>query len=138
MIIRKATIMDAETILDIRNHPTSRAMSDNTSKISLENHLVWFKKHYIDGEDTCYVGELDGRVIGYCRFDKCEEGHEVSIAMALEVRGQGLGRKLLKDVCNLVQGDKVASIKPDNIASMKIFQNAGFTERLRIYKWSGK
>ena len=53
---------------------------------------------------------------------------EVSITVAPERRGTGIGRAMLQAACaQMAEADIEAAIRPDNLASRKLFESCGFT-----------
>ena len=56
---------------------------------------------------------------------------EIDIAVSPDMRGKGVGTKLLKEGCQtyLIASDVdyvIAEVKKENMASIRIFENAGF------------
>jgi len=130
--IRLATISDCKSLFDWRNDEISRAMFFNESSPSIEEHNIWFEKSLSNVDRTLYIGELGDEKIGMCRFDfkQSKLFAEVSINVNPTSRGRGLGKKLLFESieCYLVKNkhNLLAKVKPNNLASLKIFDSAGF------------
>ena len=130
--IRKVEEQDSYYIWEIRNHPSVRVISDHPEAIPFENHSIWFKEKYFSGQDNhCFVlATSDNKVIGYCRLDLDKEKNYyiVSIALAPDFQGKGLGKNLLSEsLCNFGD-DKIifAEIHKNNIRSIKLFEKNGF------------
>jgi RimJ/RimL family protein N-acetyltransferase len=130
--IRQANLNDCKSLFDWRSDELSRTMSFNGSSSSIEEHEVWFKNSLCNVDRALYIGELGDKKLGVCRFDflESEQLAEVSINMNPSMRGCGLGKKFLfesiefyleKNGYNLL-----AKVKPNNLASLNIFESAGF------------
>lgn len=129
IIVRVATSKDAEGILEIRNDPLSRQESLNTESISLEKHVSWFNKKYLQNNNNhCFVLEKDKLVIGYCRLDLENNEYIVSIAISPDQHGNGFGTLLLsQSLKNLNTSRQIlATVKKNNPASLRIFEKNGF------------
>ena len=72
-------------------------------------------------------------ITGQVRFDLDDSGATISISIARNFRGQGLGPSMLRQACRCFWSQHPAVpvhayIKPDNAASLKAFSRAGFVE----------
>lgn len=133
--VRVAALADAETLLAWRNDPHARAMSVQTDAVTLEQHLAWFAASLRDPNRLLLVAEKDKRAVGMCRFDIDAEAPdvcEVSINLAPERRGEGLGRPLLSSaIAHLTKAHPEvrtirATIRRDNASSVRLFESSGF------------
>lgn len=125
MILRKATDRDAVDILQWRNDPVTRAMSRNGGEVGQAAHIAWFTHALQNPAVSIFVGEDGGHKVGMVRFDH-EERIVVSININPMCRGRGYGLTLLSDALAQVGGEIWAEIKDDNVASRRIFEQAGF------------
>ena len=125
MTLRKATPDDAADLLAWRNDPLTRAMSRNSDPVEAADHARWFQRALQDPTCTLLIGEDDGRKIGMVRLSRGEET-EVSINLNPAVRGRGLSRELLTKALAQESGALLAVIKPENLASIRLFEGAGF------------
>ena len=136
VVIVNAKDVHSEMLWEWRNDPMTRQMSNNTEKISWEDHSCWYEKVLLDNSRKLYLGEERGIPIGVIRFDKCdneENSYEVSINISPGSRGKGFGKKIitngirrfLKEVenCKFIR----AEVKTDNESSIKLFKSCGFT-----------
>jgi len=123
--LRKATPDDASDLLAWRNDPVTRAMSRNSDLVDAADHARWFQRALQDVACTLLIGEDDGRKIGMVRLARGEET-EVSINLNPAVRGRGLSRELLIRALAQERGALLAVIKPENLASIRLFEGAGF------------
>jgi UDP-2,4-diacetamido-2,4,6-trideoxy-beta-L-altropyranose hydrolase len=126
--LRMAAIEDSELILTWRNDPLSRANFRNTDIVPRADHEFWFGKMLNDPKNTMLIGLISGEPIGIVRFDQQVNGeYEVSINLAPESRGKGLGNKLLASACAVFlersfSSTLLAHIKTKNISSRRIFE----------------
>ncbi|MDP8230775.1 MAG: GNAT family N-acetyltransferase [Candidatus Gorgyraea atricola] len=135
LVLRKIEQSDREDLFSWRNDKTTRGMSFNKNYISIEKHNIWFERVIADSNRVFYIGEIKPhRKIGVIRFDKTKEGcYEISINLALQYRGQGLGKVFIREACIKLINEKTvkeiaASVKTENTSSVKSFNNAGFTK----------
>jgi len=130
--IRKARKDDCKNIWLWWNDPVTRAMMKKNGQVPWEDHCVWFDKILVDDSRVLLVGEVDGEAVGVVRFLQEADGvYEVSINLAPEARGKGIGSKLLGlGLKHLKQAKSVqlafAMLKKSNIASKRTFEKNGF------------
>jgi RimJ/RimL family protein N-acetyltransferase len=143
--LRLAALADATRLWHWRNDGHTRAMSRHPDVIPWEAHVAWLSKRLADGDAMLLIGLQACQPIGVVRFERRADGAaEVSITIAADFRGRGLGRPLLQ--CGCEHADRAgfarvfdAEIRTDNLASRKVFEGAGFTlvssdERWMIYR----
>lgn len=123
--VRKATADDAADLLAWRNDPLTRAMSRTAEPVEAAEHARWFQRALRDTTCTLLIGEEGGRKIGMVRLTRDEET-EVSINLNPAARGRGLARELLALALAQERGAILAVIKPENLASIRLFEGAGF------------
>lgn len=127
--IRPAQPNDAQRIWEIRNEPESLAVAASPKVIPLSQHIVWFHNKYFKQRDNfCFAGEMDGNVVGYCRFDLNGDHYLNSIAVSFSTHSKGIGTILLGQSIEQLRTDKPihAEIRKYNLASIKIFERNGF------------
>lgn len=123
MKVRPATMEDALDVLEWRNDPTTRAMSRTTDVVEREGHLAWFERTIGSDRTSLLIGEHEGHKVGMVRIDA--DG-EVSINLNPASRGKGLARPFLTAALDTAEGPFIAEIKPENTASIRLFEGAGF------------
>lgn len=130
--MRPAGIEDALDILRWRNDSLARAMSRNDSAVGKADHMAWFAQAVNDPNRRFLIGVLDGTSVGVVRFDcKGDSLWEVSITLAPEFRGKGLGRWLLGSALEHLHSEfphssVIAVARLNNDASLKLFLGQGF------------
>ena len=114
---------------DVRKH------SINKKKISIKDHIQWFKKKVNSKENLIYISFLNSIPFGMFRIEKKKKFAYLSYLIGKKFRKRGLGflmlskfiRKIYKKFPNL----KIkACVFKKNLASKKIFKKIGF----KIYK----
>lgn len=131
--LRKAQKEDARLLWEWANDPVVRANSFASEPIPWETHVVWFaKKLDQDGCVLLIAEDQKGTPLGQIRFDASRDGEMyVNLSVAKEQRGQGLAALLIetgveeafgRPGCNRIH----ALVKPENAASLKAFEAAGF------------
>jgi RimJ/RimL family protein N-acetyltransferase len=130
--LRPATPGDEHRVLNWRNEASTRNASFSTEEISADEHHLWFVRKLEEPGCVLLIVEEAGRPIGQVRLDRVgPDLGELSIGLAPEVRGRGLGREALRqavleaprllDVTNIR-----AVVKHGNDASLAAFRAAGF------------
>jgi RimJ/RimL family protein N-acetyltransferase len=83
--------------------------------------LAYFIEGVVDG------GSTDPELIGFIVLDKItDNAYGIGIVIAPELRGLGFATKGLKLARAEVSVKIIANIKPDNVASERAFNNAGY------------
>ena len=132
LVVRPALSEDALDVLRWRNDPHVRAMSRQDVPITEEVHRSWYSQALSDPDRLLVIGVLSDQKVGMVRFDRQEPLlWEVSIAVAPEVCGQGVGRRLLVVSLEYLQSVHasvkiLAVAKSSNLGSLKLFLSLGF------------
>lgn len=138
LIHRTAQLTDAQLYFDWANDPDTRRQSFHSSPISLETHTAWFTRRLADSNTLMLVFEDEaGEAVGQVRFERkpvADMPDEVIISLSVDAqqRGKGLAHQLIEQGCAVCQsqwGEVTvhAYVKPDNPASARAFERAGFT-----------
>lgn len=133
MIYRTATMDDAEMLMRWRNDKVTVASFRSNRAVSLLEHEAWLRGRLNRGDPTFIAFEDDhSPSVGTVHMNPMEHkenGYEVSVTVAPDARGRGLGGKMLKEVCDdYPEATLYTEIKFDNKASEKSFAAAGFTQ----------
>ena len=129
---RKANITDCDAIYDWENDKATREMSLNTNLFSFSSHLEWYSRALEDKNITLYVVLNNKSRVALIRFDKVKNNlFESSIILNKNYRSKGLSKDILKNGISLLKeqhkmSEIVASIKKNNIASIKCFTYNNF------------
>ena len=110
--LRPARRGDAGSILDWRNDAETRKLSGDTGEVSVERHQAWFGQMLAD--PGCWFGVAEdgsGQPFGVVRFNLDPDDPstaEVSINLAPEYRGRGLGGQCLQSAIHQYRGENRA------------------------------
>ena len=139
--LREANWGDREAIWAWNNAPEVRALSRDPRPISALDHARWFAARLTAGLPT-WIIEADGEPVGVVRIERFERHlGKISIALAADVRGQGIGRRAIAAACAAWAAPVLAEILPTNTASRAAFEASGFQLRdqrddVTIYLWT--
>ena len=128
---------DGADLLAWRNDPVTRAMFRNSEIVSEAEHRAWLARSLQDAEKAFFIGLLDGTKVGVVRFDPLGGARwEVSITVNPDCRSHGHGARLLDAATAAFERRHrpaaiVAEIRHENVASRRIFERCGFSERRR-------
>ena len=137
--LRAATQDDAQLLFEWRNHPSIRARSNNSALIEWESHLKWLNKVLQDANRLIYIAEKADTEVGVIRFDIGDTQVEVSLYLAPDQTGKGLGKKLLLlgEQRLLKERSKplklVATVLEGNEASHRLFRRCRYQFGDSIY-----
>ena len=134
--LRRVEESDCRLLWEWVNDPLVRAFSFSTEPVSWGNHVAWFRGKLADHNSAQYVVEAGSRPIGQVRFQIEGESAVVSVSLSPEFRGKGLGAEAVamatEDLFRTTSVTRAdAFVKPDNTASLRLFNRAGF-ERSEI------
>ena len=110
---------DALLLLNLKNDSLVRGNAIKKKEITLEEHLEWFIDRLDDPKIELWLIFEVGRFAGDIRI----EGNEISIRIAKQFRGKGLGGRAVRKFSKKGQ---IAKIVNGNVASMRIFVENGF------------
>lgn len=140
--LRPAVLSDSARILEWRNAPRVREMSLDNTEISAPLHERWFEQVLAASDRVLLIGEDDEGPAGVVRFDLSEDRATISIYLAQERFGQGLGPGLLRAAEDwlAVSHPEIlwvhAQVQAVNAASLHLFEQGGY--RLDSYHFSKK
>lgn len=131
---RAVTEEDSKDLFRWRNDPLTRQSSFNTNEVSWKEHVRWFRDSLANPLRNIFVILNDvHEKIGQARFDRTGDSAEIDINLAPEHRGKGYERVSIERGCaryfnNFPVTRIIAKIKKPNAASLRAFQNAGFSK----------
>ena len=129
ILIRKAEMRDMRKVFDLSNDPVVRANSIDTRPIEWEDHIKWFTSAISDDDLKFYIAETpSGDFVGQVRFQLFKPDWVVSISIARDFRGRGLGCQVLKRAMTRSRlSCFCAKIKHSNLASEMLFKACGYS-----------
>lgn len=126
--LRPADLTDAPFLWDLANEPSVRWASGDRALIPWPEHLAWVEDVLADERRFLWVAESGGEDVGQIREDWRANGAWLSLAVAAEARGRGLGKAMIRRV--LAQpsfpGPYRARVLQENRASLTAFAANGF------------
>lgn len=142
MLIRRATALDAEALLEHVNEVAAEEVYLLTDRVerSVAEERAWIET--FDGRSSLLVVAIqDRRVVGSADFHrgrqlKVNHVAEVGIAIRAEARGQGLGRAILEegiDWCRSIGVRKIfLEVFGSNSRAIALYRSLGFLEEGRM------
>lgn len=130
--LRPARWDDARCLWEWANNPETRAVSFSSAPIPWPHHERWFAAHLDDASHVMFIGQARGGIpVGCVRFELAGPTAVISVNVAPAFRGSGFGRWLIRlgalEVLRMPRVTEVhAYVKPDNVASVRAFEGAGF------------
>ena len=130
--LRPATKADIREWWEWSNDPDVRAVSFSSDPIPWESHERWFRQRLDDPDCRLLIaGDSAGTGFAQIRFDLDGNTALISISLAPGRRGQGRGTQVIWTACDsLFRSSPIerieALIMPDNAASIRAFEKAGF------------
>ncbi|WP_417243493.1 UDP-2,4-diacetamido-2,4,6-trideoxy-beta-L-altropyranose hydrolase [Celeribacter sp.] len=135
VVLRRATMEDADAIWQWRDALPATYFRAG-AKPPLADHLVWFSRALADPDRRLYVA--GSPAMAHLRLD-LEQGHgageqcaAVSIILAPQARGLGLGGRLLSRLADVSRAGGLtaltAEVQVENRASLALFRSAGYKQ----------
>lgn len=133
---RKAMIEDSSFLLSVRNQESVRLNSKSSNEIAEDSHISWFKRRLNEErlQGPILIFSVGNSLIGYSRIDILNQDSAIlSIALDIEFRNMGLGRKVLQltlhhAINSMGIREFEALVSEQNLASRRIFQIFGFRD----------
>lgn len=133
VVLRPAHPDDAARLFAWANDPVARAVSFRDAPIAWETHIAWLTAALADPRRRLYVAEQDGTPVGTARLDHDADDARVAVVslnIAPEARGRGVGRALLEALADAARAHGFtqlrAFVKATNDASAKAFVATGY------------
>lgn len=132
MLIREATIEDAQLLFDWRNEPATRANSFHSEPLDWDSHVAWLQQALCREDVNIFIVEDNQQPVGTFRLNRIDSGRaEISITVSSHFRGNGYGSKILLEAATVAKeqfGYSIiqARVKESNIASQRAFFRAGY------------
>ena len=131
---------DMDLLFEWANDDSVRQNSFSSEKILYEDHKKWFARLLERDDCRQYIYCLDEEPIGQVRVTVEGDKAEIGYSICADKRGMGYGKKILKLVREQVKKDLpkvqilVGRVKPENLASSKVFLDLGYEETYRQYE----
>jgi RimJ/RimL family protein N-acetyltransferase len=133
--LRPATDSDVNVIYAWLNDAATRAASFQSEMVPYDSHVRWFGDSLARSDRHLYMAEVAGQgPVAIVRFDRVAEEPgcaEISINVSPEQRGRGVGVAALRAATATARGLGIGRIlafmRPDNEASRRAFERAGYT-----------
>jgi predicted dehydrogenase/L-amino acid N-acyltransferase YncA len=137
--LRRASNRDSERVRAWRNDPAAIEASLTQAAVGPREHAEWYARVVCDPAHVLWVIEENGRGVGSLRLSRIPEqpcAAEVSIVLEPGARGRGLSGGVLEAAARAAPDalgieELVASVRPENSASIRAFTAAGYEERAR-------
>jgi len=137
--LRPATLDDAQLLFEGRNAEAVRRWSPQTGAIDWVQHLNWLTASLRNPQRLLLIAEADDGAVGVVRYDLRGFEAEVSIYLLQGRIGLGWGRALLTRGQAFVAAHWPqltvinARVMPDNLPSLNVFRDAGFTQSACVF-----
>jgi UDP-2,4-diacetamido-2,4,6-trideoxy-beta-L-altropyranose hydrolase len=122
---------DSALLLGWRNESAAVRFSASGRPVTMAEHERWFARVRGDTGTTIWIIEDNGTPVGQVRVDVEDGVGVVSIAIAVEHRGRGIGPNALRAMVDAVTAQGGVQLlralaHPDNSRSLRAFEVAGF------------
>lgn len=134
--LRLAQPHDCRRVFEWASDPTTRTMSFSSATIEWAGHQRWYAARMADPDTLFLIAEQGGAAVGQLRFACAADQPRhpnaiVSIGVAPPFRRRGLAARMLvvgleRMVAHGIAERVDAYIKPENTASLRLFEKAGF------------
>jgi RimJ/RimL family protein N-acetyltransferase len=134
--LRAATVLDAPLLLEWRNDPDAVRFSATGRGVTPAEHVDWLTARLADPGTRLWIADEDGETVGQVRVDLTYGIGTVSIGIAPDHRGRGIGSAVLQAMLVEIERDpRVHRLRAvahaENTASRRTFERAGFQRRGR-------
>lgn len=125
--LRLAETADTDWLFALQSQPQTRRHALNPEPPSLDGHRAWMAATLDNPVRLLLIAEFDAVPAGMLRLDRVADGFVVSIAVDSSRHGQGIGGAMLALARRLVRNrDLIATVLPENSASLALFTAAGY------------
>ncbi len=140
---------DRRLLWEWANDPEVRSASFSSDPIPWDTHTSWFNAKLPEPPNTSlshrvFIAEdEEGVPVGQIRFEKHADAHwDVGLSLSKDFRGRGLASRLIaigirELIADAGHASMHAYVKPQNVASVKSFERAGF-ERIGVEQVNGR
>ena len=139
LYLREVDYTDMDLLFTWANDRTVRDKSFSIESIPYEDHVKWFKRMMESDSVLQFIMVSDDLPIGQIRLNVDNDVAEIGYSIAKEHRGKGYGHRILQLLVDILVEQHpeitklVAKVKPDNVASNKLFQSEGYEMQYSCY-----
>ena len=137
ILIRRVEQADLPDLLAIYNHYVATTpITFDVEPRTLAQRQLWLDGFAPEGRHQCFVAAREGHAIGWACSTKYKEkaaydtSVEMSVYLAPEAHGRGLGRRLYQTIIDALQGEDInrlyGGITQPNAASVGLHLALGF------------
>lgn len=120
-------LSDTDDLYAWQSQPDARLYSRDINIPIYNEHVSWVATSLDDPLRRMWIVKVNDISAGYIRLDTFDETEEVSILIANKFRGLGLAKFAVMSAISNRKGSSVlAHVKPENQASINLFQACGF------------
>lgn len=140
LYLRKAELSDIDLYYEWANDPIVRSNSFNTEHIPYEEHVNWFNRVFQRDDVVLFVLMEDDMAVGQIRINITDAVAEISYSISSEFRGKGYGGIIVSLLIERIKEDLpgiktvCARVKPNNVASLKVFEREGFAKKEVVFE----
>ncbi len=138
--LRDVAMTDLELLFQWANDAETRKNSFSAQKIAWEEHQQWFNRLMHDKNMQQYIFVYNGRDVGQIRMNIAGETAEIGYSIAREYRCMGYAKLMVSCLAQKAKDEfpnikrLKAQVKPDNVASQKVFLDIGYEEKCYVYE----
>jgi RimJ/RimL family protein N-acetyltransferase len=128
LTLRRVNEGDAPLLFDWANDREVRNNAFNSNTISWQEHLNWFRIKLASQDTRMFLLLNQSTPVGQIRFDREGNSWLISYSISGENRGKGFGKKIISLALKQFERGAhfIAKVKPENSASLKVFETNGF------------
>lgn len=130
--LERATLSDAELLLDWRNEPQTRANSFNQDVVPWDAHVGWFRAQLAEPGVLLLIAKHGDLPVGQVRLDFRQGEAVLSYGVDALLRGRGFGTAIVAQAVARMAGalpaGLAARVKAQNPESRRIFTRLGWRE----------
>jgi len=125
---------DAALLWRWANDAETRRRSFNPAPIPYADHLAWLEARLAGDATRLWIFSDEQGPVGQVRLDLADGVAEVSLAVAPERRGRGVGTVMLRQALGSIRAEwpgdfrLLARVFADNLPSLRMFRRCGFRE----------
>lgn len=132
VILHTVTPSDEGFCYELARDPTVRAQSLDPAVPDYTTHHAWFTAFLTDKQRHGWIVLYQHEKAAFVRLDHISRlGAKIHVAVAPAFRGKGIATAAIYHATLFAQNEDwgvMASIKPDNVASIRAFEKCGYVK----------